>query len=68
MSDRVKIEVELLKKVSDYYEFPFAVFFKPLDSFNNIKAKNRRESLMYKVEAYNKIKNIILNQEKGGGE
>ena len=31
--EEISIELKLLHKISDYYEFPFAMFFYPLDKF-----------------------------------
>jgi len=40
--EEISIELKLLHKISDYYEFPFAMFFYPLDKFPK---GTRRESI-----------------------
>ncbi|MBI4029318.1 MAG: hypothetical protein HY376_03050 [Candidatus Blackburnbacteria bacterium] len=61
MSDKLKIEIEtkLLQRIAAFYEFPFAVFFMQSKDFPSDKTKPRRKAMHEKVEAFNKIKEIV---------
>ena len=59
-------QVELLKAVSDYYEFPFAVFFLTAENFKkrSVFGKTRREDVDHILNAYSEIEQIILSTKE----
>jgi len=52
----VEIEIDLLRRIAEYYEFPLAVFFSDKSIF---KHKTRSETLRKKAEAFDKIAEIV---------
>jgi len=56
---KVYIEIERLKKIADYYEFPVAVFFTDKKLWKQNKDKTRMKELEKIKEKYERIKEII---------
>lgn len=52
------VEIKLLERIAEYYEFPMAVFFTE-DAF---KGKTRNKVWQEKAEKYDKILEIIENE------
>jgi len=52
----IVIEIKLLQRIAEYYEFPVAVFFTKRDAF---KEKTRNKVWQKKAEKYDKILEII---------
>jgi hypothetical protein len=52
------LEMKLLQRIAEYYEFPVAVFFSNLDNFKK-ESRTRNEALFKIAEKYDKIKDII---------
>lgn len=60
--NKVEINVKLLEKIAEYYEFPLAVFFMQPKDF----PKGRRvEHLWKKCTAYDKIVEIVEEERDG---
>ena len=60
-----KEQTDFLRAVSDYYEFPFAVFFMSLDGFKEqCKGEDgtRLGHLLEVLDSYTQIEDIILKQ------
>jgi hypothetical protein len=55
---KVEIELKLLKRIAEYYEFPLIVFFGDLNVFKEFP-KTRNISLSIKADAFDKIKEIV---------
>ena len=55
--EEVKIKIDLLRAIADYYQFPFAVFFAPIDYFQGTRGEKY-------MEAYEKLDEIIEHIEK----
>ena len=53
MKDKVEIEVRLLNRIAEYYEFPFAVFLGNLKIF---KHKTRNQALRKKADLFDKLR------------
>ena len=45
--DKIELELEKLKLIADYYDFPLAAFFMSIDEWKELKAKegSRREAI-----------------------
>lgn len=45
--DKIELELEKLKLIADYYDFPLAAFFMSIDELKELKAKerSRREAI-----------------------
>ena len=45
--EKVELELEKLKLIAEYYDFPLAVFFMSIDELKELKAKegSRREAI-----------------------
>jgi len=56
---RVYIEIDTLKKIANYYEFPVAVFFTNNKFWKQKKDKTRIKELEKIKEKYERIKEII---------
>ena len=54
---KVEIELKLLERIAEYYQFPSAVFLGNLDMLK--KHKTRDNVLKRKAELFDKIKAII---------
>lgn len=51
--ETVKIELKLLKRIAEYYEFPLAVFFSPLSAFKgNTRRENRYAKLQRMIDEF----------------
>jgi|GEM_PF-2407432 hypothetical protein len=60
MSDeKIEIEIEKLRLISEYYEFPFAVFFLPLGELRKLKGRTRMKDLQKEFEKLDKIREIL---------
>ena len=60
MKDKVEIELKLLNRIAEYYEFPLAVFLGNLKIF---KHKTRNQALRRKADLFDKIKELIIQDE-----
>jgi len=58
---KVEIEWKLLERIAEFYEFPTAVFLGNLKIFP--KSKTRNESFRKKAQLYDKIKEIIEDEQ-----
>ena len=60
----VKVSIDKLKEVAEYYEFPLAVFFTPKCHLK--KGTTRNEEIFKSLDALDKIKKIIedLKEDK----
>ena len=47
----IKIDIKLLERIAEYYEFPMAVFFSNTKAF---KGKTRIESKLKKIKEFEK--------------
>ena len=57
-----KEQLELLRAVSEYYEFPFEVFFMPVKQFKEDTVKRTRmEEVEADMDALYKIQDIIYD-------
>ena len=52
MTDKkqIKIDIELLRRIANYYEFPLTAFFAPLEVFKG----KRRDNLHKKIKKFKK--------------
>jgi hypothetical protein len=54
---KVMIDLNLLERIAEYYEFPFAVFFSDIKSFKN---KTRTESKLKRIKDFeNKLAQLF---------
>ena len=67
--EKVEIEFEKLKLISEYFEFPLAVFFTPTESLKKLMDGKKRsvyvnERLEKALDALEKIREILEEVEK----
>ena len=60
--EKVSISLKHLNRISKYYEFPLAVFFSPSCVFP--EKKTRRDVLFEKARIFDKIKELIDEEDK----
>lgn len=60
-SGTAELELERLKLIAEYFEFPLVAFFVPIEELKEMVEKNgkRSETVKKKLEALDKIKEII---------
>ena len=56
---KVEIELEKLRLIAEYYEFPLAVFFMPLEELKKLKGRTRMKEVQKKLEKLEKIREIL---------
>lgn len=56
---KVYIEIEKLKLIAEYYEFPLTVFFTPVEELRKLEGKTRSEFIQKELEKLEKIKAIL---------
>lgn len=59
--EKVEIEFEKLLLISEYYEFPVAVFFMPIEELRKIRkeGRTRMKDIQKKLEKLEKIREIV---------
>ena len=62
MSEKTSIEIEKLRRISEYYEFPFAVYFMTEEYWEKTKGNTRLKSLIKDSDKLEEIR-TILNEE-----
>lgn len=60
---RVKLEFERLRHISQYFGFPVAAFFAPLDSLRMLDGRKVDDDVKKKLEALEKIRAILEGVE-----
>ncbi|GEM_PF-3890288 len=63
---KVEIDLELLKRISHYYDFPLAVFFTQKEAFP--PKKTRDEIILEKAKKFDKIIEFIENLKEENEE
>lgn len=64
---KIEIELEKLRLIAEYYEFPLAVFFMPIEELRKIveKEKRTRNKDCFKAfEKLEKIREILEDSEE----
>jgi hypothetical protein len=54
---KVMMELPFLERIAEFYGFPFAVFFSDINNLSKFKTRN--DAFRNKIEAFDKIKEII---------
>ena len=59
--ETIEIELEKLKLIAEYYEFPLATFFMSVDELKELKNKerSRKEAIKKELEKLEKIREIL---------
>ena len=59
--ETIEIELEKLKLIAEYYEFPLATFFMSVDELKELKNKerSRKEAIREELEKLEKIREIL---------
>lgn len=55
---KIELDVEQLRKIAEYYQFPMAVFLMSPKNFPESEESTRLEQVMKKANAFNKIQAI----------
>ena len=63
MGYKVSIEIEKLKLIAEYYEFPLAVFFMPVEELRKLRGKTRSKFIQKELEKLEKIRAILEEEE-----
>ena len=60
--DKIELELEKLKLIAEYYDFPLAAFFMSIDELKELKAKEgtRMKAIRKELEKLEKIREIIM--------
>lgn len=62
---KVSIDLELLERIAEYYEFPLAVFFSDIKCF---KHKTRKESKLKRIKDFEKELNDLFKEYFGDNQ
>jgi len=59
--ETIEIELEKLKLIAEYYDFPLATFFMSIDELKELKNKerSRKEAIKRELEKLEKIREIL---------
>ena len=59
--ETIEIELEKLKLIAEYYNFPLATFFMSVDELKELKNKerSRKEAIREELEKLEKIREIL---------
>ena len=59
--ETIEIELEKLKLIAEYYNFPLATFFMSVDELKELKNKerSRKEAIRKELEKLEKIREIL---------
>jgi type VI protein secretion system component VasA len=64
MSDKkIEIEIEKLRLIAEYFEFPFAVFFMPLEGLKKLEGRTRMKNIQKELKKLEKIRAILEERD-----